>query len=229
MNNLTKKTYVFLLPVLILGFISPLIGQVGIQSVGVNFGWYKPSLDYWNDTSKISTWDSKFNGSFLGQINIVANLYSPLKAKLELGYWRESAKQSNTPIGLDLGTEEVSLSFIPVTATLLFDIPFGPSDQISPYIGVGGSGLFIRKTFISSPNSGSFLVETDSGFDYTAHFSLGAEQTVAEGLAIGLEFRYVFGTYTQQVQNSAGGPITSESVSISGPQINFTWIYLLSN
>ncbi|MFQ5602368.1 MAG: hypothetical protein ACE5HS_03800 [bacterium] len=228
MRKMNKLSVIFLTSILIVCSLSPLFAGVGVQSVGVNFGWYRPSLNYWNTKSDIANWSSSFNGSFIGQVNLVATLIPPLRARIELGYWRESVKQQNTRIGIDIGTEEVTLNLIPITATLLVDLPFVDYKGITAYAGAGASSIVIRKTYLRAPRNFPYFLETKAGLDNSAHFILGAEKQIAKGLSFGVEFRYLLGSYIQLVEDTPG-VITEEKVSISGPQIFFSWIYLLHN
>lgn len=191
-----------------------------VRAVGIGFGWYKPSLDYWNEKTEVADWDTKFDGELCGQLNINFRIVSKIAAKLEVGYWKEMVSQDNIPIGLDLGREEISLRLLPVTGTVLYYLPiykFGAT----PYLGVGGGSYFVEKEITYSPDGKTSTSDTDRGFGYAGHFAAGIEWTILSRLTVVSEFRYVVGKYIQQVQDIDGN-VFDEDVSISGPQIRLS-------
>lgn len=228
MSSFSKKAAAFFVfTFIVAASFTPVLAQVGFHSAGLGFGWYKPSMNYWNDQSQVAVWESQFNGSFMGEAHVAMNILPQLRTRFEIGFWRESVKQADTPIGIDTGNEEISISFMPLSATLLIDLPISSLHGMTSYIGGGGAGVNIRKTYISSPNNGAFKFQTVSGFTYTYHFVLGMQKTLAPGLGFGIEYRQVFGSYGQLVQDNTG-TITREDVSMSGPQIIFSWVYLFN-
>ena len=66
------------------------------------------------------------------------------------------------------------------------------------------------------------IVDEPDGRNYLAYFTAGLDYPVMANLGLGLEFRYVWGTYKQMIGDAG----LSENVSVDGPQLFFSLKFL---
>ena len=197
----------------------------GIRSAGVQFGWYNPSMDYWNDTYfKNNKWENKFNGSFYYGAFFELNIIKNLRARAGTFYWKETVVSGEIQIGGLMGKEELSVSLTSISIDAIYNLQFLAFEEFKPYGGLGFNFLFIQDKFTRSPKGLPEETVTEQGQDYSGHIILGLERPVTDHFSAGLEFKYVLGKYVQEVRDTFGN-ITEEDVSLSGPQIGINLFY----
>lgn len=197
----------------------------GIRSVGIQIGWYNPSMDYWNDTYfKNNKWENKFKGSIYYGAFFELNIINNLRARAGFSYWKETVKSGEIQIGGLMEKKELTISLASIPIDIIYQLYFLSFEKFKPYAGIGGSFLFIQDKYIRQPNGLPKEEIKEQGQDFTGHVILGIERQIIKHFSAGLEFNYVFGKYQQEVRSPAGD-IIKEDVSLSGPQIGIKLAY----
>lgn len=197
----------------------------GIRSVGVQIGWYNPSMDYWNDPYfKDNNWGNKFEGSFYYGVFLDLNIINNLRVRTGFSYWKETVESGEIQIGGLMGSEKLELSLTSIPIDFIYQPTFMAFEKFRSYVGIGGSFLFIQDKYTRLPDGLPEEEVKEQGQDFTGHFILGIERPIVTHFSVGLEFNYVFGKYVQEVK-SISGDITEENVSLMGPQIGITLAY----
>ncbi len=199
---------------------SEINAQVEVKSLGLNIGYYSPKMDYWNDNA-LSGWDNQFSGTLSGNVLLEVYLADPVSARIDAGYYKEDLSQSGIPYGTTTRTEEISIQMIPVTFSLIGRIHPANTAPLEFYGGAGVGVNFITMKYTRELPSGQIIDEPD-GRNYLAYFTAGLDYPVMTNLGLGLEFRYVWGTYKQLIGDAG----LSEDVSIDGPQVFFSAKFL---
>lgn len=222
------KTYTLgLLLAGIMGGISALSfraeAQVNLKSIGVGVSYWKPSLDYWNERSMLTTYNNEAGATFSGKAMPTASLEVGLTKRLSVGaragYWKNSVSGALSIGGINR-TETLTLSVIPVSLDLKYSFPIGAKDGggelLIPYAGVGLSRYFVKNEFVRevASNPGS-VNETQAGNSYGAQVFVGAERKLFGKLYAGLDVRYHLGSYNQGVRTETATTST-ENVSLNG-------------
>jgi hypothetical protein len=199
---------------------SDIIAQVKVKSLGVNVGYYSPQMDYWNDNA-LASWDNQFSGTLSGNVLLEVYLADPVSARIDAGYYKEDLTQSGIPYGNSTRTDKISIQMIPVTFSLIGRI-HPENTQPLEFYGGGGIGVnLITMKYTRDLPSGEIIDEPD-GRNYIAYFVAGLDYPVITNLGLGLELRYVWGTYKQLIGDAG----LSENVSIDGPQAFFSIKFL---
>ncbi|MGD8777883.1 MAG: outer membrane beta-barrel protein [Ignavibacteria bacterium] len=228
MIHIKNSLRIFTILFLISCTISIFRAQTIYRSIGVDVGWYKPSMDYWNDNSSFAEGDENFGGDFTGRLNIQANIIDPLRVKLGAEYWNESINRQNFPASVGLDNNKLSIRLIGLTGSAIVDFPLFNIQALQTYIGVGGGYYFIQKKVETAFTNGTSAEDTDDGRDFIWHTLIGVEKELFSNFSAGLEFRYLLGDYTQQLEDVYGN-VSDENVSLSGPEITLTFNYLFEN
>ena len=197
----------------------------GIRSAGINIGWYKPSMNYWNDTYFINNnWENKFESSFYYGAFFELNIIENLRARAGTFYWKETVGSGEIQIGGLMGKEELSVSLTSISIDAIYNLQFLAFEEFKPYGGLGFNFLFIQDKFTRQPNGLPKEEIKEQGQDYSGHIILGIERPVMDHFSAGLEFKYVLGKYVQEVRDVSGN-IIKEDVSLSGLQIGINLFY----
>jgi len=195
-----------------------------VRSVSLSFGVYFPSMDYYRET------DPYFkSGTYQPSFSLEARTNVPIVRWLDLrigaGYWRQEAEA-----GIDsLGREKVSmeLNAIPISASLSVRFEKLTVKNMIPYAGIGGDFIYLSNKFSFSAIPADNQPGSSSGATFTGHVFAGLEAKLSKNFAIGGEFQYHSGNYIQQFYTDENLTDThDETVSISGPRIHFSLIYL---
>jgi opacity protein-like surface antigen len=200
--------------------VTQTMAQVKVSSLGINVGYYTPEMDYWNDNA-LSGWDNQFSGSISGNVLLEVYLSDPVSARIDAGYYKEDITQSGIPYGNTTRTDKIEIQMIPVTFSLIGRIHPANIEPLEFYGGAGIGVNFITMKYTRDLPDGQIVDEPD-GRNYLAYFTAGLDYPVMANLGLGLEFRYIWGTY-KQLLGDAG---LSENVSINGPQGLFSIKYL---
>ena len=67
MNCKYKISLTILLLVLVFLPQNVTLGQIEFKSVGLESGWYSPSLSFWNEDTFIKNWDDHHSGALFGK------------------------------------------------------------------------------------------------------------------------------------------------------------------
>lgn len=197
----------------------------GVHSVGIQVGWYKPSMDYWNDTYfNDNNWANKFEGSFYYEAFLDLNIINTLRFRTGLSYWKGSVESGQIQIGGLMGSEKLELSLISIPIDFIYQPNFLTFEKFKPYVGFGGDFLFIQDKYTRKVEGFSDEELKKQGQDFTGHLIVGIERPIVNHLSLGLEFNYVLGKYIQEVRN-VDGDIIKEDVSLAGPKIGLTIAY----
>jgi len=210
MKNQIKTIFLLLFLITItVELIAQEENKFSVQSVTASIGWYKPSMDYWNDEYlSILGIDKKFEGnlSIGGQIEFL--LPAKFRCRIGASYWSDNIKPENEDPFKELKISFTQFSLAGIYAFNNDELP------ITPYIGIQGSFFMIKNSL--EDNTGT---STEQGQDYSWAPLIGIEKTLIDHLIIGIEFKYHFGRYIQDVQTVF--ELIDETVHISGPKINF--------
>jgi len=197
----------------------------GVHSAGIQIGWYKSSMDYWNDNYfKDNNWANKFEGSFYYGAFLDLNIIKNLRFRTGFSYWKESVESGQMQISGLMGSEKLELSLISIPIDFIYQPHFLEFEKIKPYVGIGGNFLFIQDKYTRKVDGFSDEEVKEQGQDFTGHLIVGIERPIVNHFSVGLEFNYVLGKYIQEVRR-ASGDITKENVSIVGPKIGLTLAY----
>ena len=205
-----------------------------LRSAGLNLGFYKPSMAYWNDEYASSSqhpnagspWTNStpFGMSFLGQAALRLNLNAEktLWTQLQVGSWSGSADwEGMYSTELDttntIHTEKIEYSLIPINISVAYSL----SDLAFPGIYVG-AGLGANKISLTQTQDSGAPIE-NSGFGTMYHLLVGYERPLTDQLSLGAEFHFALGGHKHTINNS--GSIT-EDISLSGPKFLLQLNYL---
>jgi hypothetical protein len=181
-----------------------------VYSITLNSGWYKPEMDYWNDTYLPSQGVTEdFEGSFTMGGNITFALPANFRVRAGVSYWKDKVKgNANSTINdLKIAFTRFRLGalYVPKNTAL-----FGA--QI--YFGAEGQFFIIKNKL----DFGSETTEQE-GQDYSFVPLIGIERSFGHFL-IGVEFMYNLGSYTQDV--NTGTSVIDQKISIDGPEVGIS-------
>ena len=223
MNKTYRIGFIFLFSFILFSSGNLLNAQIGLRSIGVNLGYYTPSMDYWNDNA-LGTWSDHFSGNFYGNINAEIRIIEVLNVRVGTGYWKQKITESGIQFGDELRSDNISVQMIPVYLDLIVRSPEKMMDLFGFYGGIGGGMNFVSMEYITDIPSMGENVQNGTGKDMLFHVILGADYKIMQNFAIGAEFVYTFANYHQDVYS--GADIIEQKVSIAGPQIMGTFKYI---
>ena len=197
-----------------------------LRSVGLNLGFYKPSMAYWNDSYGSSaqhpntpwTVSSSFGMSFLVQAGMRLNLNAEntLWTELEVGFWSGSAELKGTYAadGTD-GIEKIEYSIMPINISVGYSL----SDLLlsGMYAGAGFGANKITMT----QTQDSDTPKESSGFGTMYHLLVGYDYPLTDQLSLGAELQIALGGHKHVLASQ-----TTEDISLSGPKILLQLNYL---
>jgi hypothetical protein len=184
--------------------------EFGVYSINLNLGWYKPEMDYWNDTYLPAQGVTEdFEGSLSLGGNITFSLPANFRVRTGVSYWKDKVKgnQNSTINSLKIAFTRFRLGafYVPKNTAL-----FGA--QI--YFGAEGQFYIIKNKL----DYGSEKTNQE-GQDYAVAPLVGIERSFGH-LIVGAEFLYNLGSYTQDVNTGTG--TIDQKVSIDGPEISIS-------
>jgi opacity protein-like surface antigen len=199
----------------------------GFRAAGVNVGWYNPSMSYWNDTYfPDQQWSAKFKGNLIYTGFLEINVIRNLRLGFSGSYWTERVNSGEIKVGEVTGSEQLTTSLTFLSVDALYRFGFLTFAGISPYAGAGGSFVMVQNKFVRQPTGYDEESYSNQGQDVTGSVIVGLERVFASHLGVALDFRYIFGGYTQEMKDSQGS-VTSHNVTLSGPRIGLSLSYLL--
>jgi hypothetical protein len=198
----------------------------GIKDVGLNLGWYNPSLDYWKNDSEFR--EADFEGAFEVKGYVEAFLAGGLNGRLGVGFWQTNVEEDLQGFGLTTWT----LTGYPLSVDLLYFPNALRFSVISPYIGAGGEFLMLQQKLRFDQKENPNPVKGSSAL-FNGIF--GFETKLSDQFSLDLEFNYKFGKYSQDFNVQEPNPddpenpftkMVTEDISLTGPKIGLTLKYL---
>ena len=208
-------------------------GGLSLRSAGVNLGFYKPSMAYWNDEYGSSaqhpntpwTVSSSIGMSFLVQAGMRLNLNSEntLWTELEVGFWSGSAELKGTYADLGTnGTEKIEYSIMPINISVGYSL-----SDLLPFDGIyAGAGLGANKITMTHTTDSDTPKESSS-FGTMYHLLVGYDYPLTDQLSLGAELQIALGGHKHVLD--ALPAKTTEDISLSGPKILLQLNYLFSS
>ena len=207
-------------------------GGLSLRSAGVNLGFYKPSMAYWNESYGSSaqhpntpwTVSTAFGMSFLFQASMRLNLNAEntLWTELGLGFWSGSAELKGTYAtdGTD-GTEKIEYSIMPISISVGYSLSdLLPFDGIYAGAGFGANNISMTQTVDGTSKA-------SSGFGTLYHLMFGYDYPLTEQLSLGAELQIALCGHKHVLD--ALPAKTTEDISLSGPKILLQLNYLFSS
>mgnify|MGYP000939266934 CR=1 FL=1 len=200
--------------------------KAGFRSLGLNIGWYNPSLDYWVDESEFK--DADFSGAINFEAMAEFILNYNLSGRFNLGVWQTSLEEDLQGFGLTTWT----LTGLPASADLIYHIKKLRFFGIVPYAGVGGEFVFLQQKMRFEDKENPDPV---SGSTALLKGIAGLKYALSDHWAMDLEFNYKIGTYNQDFityeinPDDPEDPVkneVTEEISLNGPKIGITLRYL---
>ena len=209
-------------------------GGLSLRSAGVNLGFYKPSMAYWNDSYGSSvghpntpwTVSSSFGMSFLFQASMRLNLNAEntLWTELGAGFWSGSAELKGTyaDLGGANGTEKIEYSIMPISISVGYSL-----SDLLPFDGVyAGAGFGANRISMTQTVDSDTPIE-NSGFGTMYHLLVGYDYPLTGQLSLGAELQIALGGHKHVLD--ALPAKTTEDISLSGPKILLQLNYLFSS
>ena len=205
-------------------------GGLSLRSAGVNLGFYKPSMAYWNDEYGSSaqhpntpwTVSPTFGMSFLfqGSMRLNLNAENTLWTELGLGFWSGSAELKGTYAELGTsGTEKIEYSIMPINISVGYSL-----SDLLPFDGIyAGAGLGANKITMTQTVDSDTPKES-SGFGTMYHLMVGYDYSLTDQLSLGAELQIALGGHKHVLASQ-----TTEDVSLTGPKILLQVNYLFSS
>ena len=202
-------------------------GGLSLRSAGVNLGFYKPSMAYWNDEYGSSaqhpntpwTVSSSFGMSFLfqGSMRINLNAENTLWTEVGVGFWSGSAELKGTYAeDGTIGTEKIKYSIMPINISVGYSLSdLLPFDGIYAGVGLGANKITMTQT------TDSDTPKESSGFGTMYHLLVGYDYPLTDQLSLGGELQIALGGHKHVLASQ-----TTEDISLSGPKILLQLNYL---
>ena len=202
-------------------------GGLSLRSAGVNLGFYKPSMAYWNDSYGSSaqhpntpwTVSTAFGMSFLFQASMRLNLNAEntLWTELGLGFWSGSAELKGTyAVDGTNGTEKIEYSLMPINISVGYSL-----SDLLPFDGIyAGAGFGANKISMTQTQD-SGTAKENSGFGTLYHLMFGYDYPLTEQLSLGAELQIALGSHKHVLATQ-----TTEKISLTGPKILLQVNYL---
>lgn len=200
--------------------------KAGFRSLGMNIGWYNPSLDYWVDESEFK--DADFSGAINFEAMAEFTLAKSLSGRLNLGMWQTSLEEDLQGFGLTTWT----LTGLPVSVDIVYHIRPIEFFGITPFAGIGGEWVFLQQKMRFEDKDNPDPV---SGSTALFRGIAGLEYVLSDHLALDLEFNYKLGSYNQDFITYEDNPDDPESpirnevteeILLNGAKIGLTLKYL---
>lgn len=217
-----------------------------IRSVGFGLGWYNPTLKYINDTltspqanlivdeagnSVAAPYKEKMKGTFMTNAMLELNLASPFYVRLSAGHWSQQVTKHEVDAFYgDNAFEKTKVSLIPLTADIIFTVPF-LEDFVSgteAYVGAGAGLCFVDEKVQIYEHGRILEVEdkTSNGKDMIYHALIGVEQPLFNTkFSYKIEYDATFGNYSKtgtRLMNNQGKDI---EISMGGYRLSASLVY----
>jgi len=193
---------VFALPSILLAQDSTSVSErkFGIHSIGVGAGLYNPFLNFFVEGSATKDWTTKFKAAPIYAANVEIDIYKNFRIRVEGSYWKQTSKNDKVSDALGGGTQELAITLMPITGTLILNIL--PKEKVKAYVGIGGGTVLVKTNYKKVVAVGSKIgVPVDEevkGKGVQLSIIQGLDIPLAAGLRLGIEARFVFGDYNQE-------------------------------
>ena len=203
---------------------------LSLRSAGVNLGFYKPSMAYWNDEHGSSgqhpntswTVSSSFGMSFLfqGSMRLNLNAENTLWTEVGIGFWSGSAELKGRYLEAGTnGTEKIEYSIMPINISVGYSL-----SDLLPFDGIyAGAGFGANKISMTQTQDSGTAKES-SGFGTLYHLMFGYDYPLTEQLSLGAELQIALGSHKHVVDAVPTG--ATEDISLTGPKILLQVNYL---
>ena len=202
-------------------------GGLSLRSAGINLGFYKPSMAYWNDSYGSSSQfqnpfqvSSSFGMSFLFQASMRLNLNAEntLWTELGAGFWSGSGEFKGTYTDGTNGTEKIEYSIMPINISVGYSL-----SDLLPFDGIyAGAGFGANSISMTQTEGGTST--KSSGFGTMYHLMFGYDYPLTDQLSLGAELQIALGSHKHVLATQ-----TTEDISLTGPKILLQVNYLFSS
>lgn len=196
-------------------------------SVGLEIGWYNPSLDYWKNTSPYYK-----NADFAGAVSIDGifdkKIAGNFHGQAGIGYWQVTSSDL-TLDSLGYGNTNLVLTGVPITFDVVYHLKPLQFSIVTPFVGIGGEVLFIqhKENFENKENP-----DPQWGSTIMGNATAGFEASVSDQFMVDLGFQYKLGSYKQDfnIYDDSENPqvidVITEEISLNGLKVGITLRYL---
>jgi hypothetical protein len=182
-----------------------------LNSVSISSGWYKPAMNYWNNSFlPLSGSKELFKGNLVVGGNITFNLPLNLGTRVGLWYWYDK-----TNGGVDATFNSLRIGFTGTSLGVFYHFKKPCIYGFYPYAGFEGSYFMIQNKLDVAGNFTKM-----QGHDAAVMPFIGFESNIQSKLVIGLEYGYLIGRYKQKVITIIDD--LNPLVSVNGHKIQFT-------
>ena len=209
---------------------------LSLRSAGVNLGFYKPSMAYWNDSYASSgqhpnpsnpwTVSSSFGMSFLFQAGMRLNLNAEntLWTEVGIGFWSGSAELKGTYAADGTsGTEKIEYSLMPMNISVGYSLSdLLPFDGIYAGAGFGANSISMTQTVDGTSKA-------SSGFGTLYHLMFGYDYPLTGQLSLGAELQIALGGHKHKLSYKDADEVViteQKDISLTGPKILLQLNYL---
>ena len=217
MKNRYNLFLLILLPLIL--FSSFTEAQIRFKSVNLEGGWYMPSHDYWKESSVISQWDNvdDVTSGMFGGLSVDIEPVKPITVRFGINYWTKSLSQQIVTLGITRDAE-LNLQYIPINMDVLADLILEELDPVVLYGGLGFGLNIINAEYKRTPEGSATDVFDLNAKDYFGKITAGLSVPITTQVGLGVEFRYIFGTYVVETYTTSGTVADFDS-KFSGAQI----------
>ena len=209
-------------------------GGLSLRSAGINLGFYKPSMAYWNDSYGSSaqhpntpwTVSSSFGMSILfqGSMRLNLNAENTLWTELGLGFWSGSSELKGTYAELGTnGTEKIEYSIMPINISVGYSL-----SDLLPFDGIyAGAGFGANSISMTQTEGGTST--KSSGFGTMYHLMFGYDYPLTGQLSLGAELQIALGGHKHKLSYKDADMVTiteQKEISLTGPKILLQLNYL---
>ncbi len=197
-------------------------GQASITYIHLEGGYYKPSLDYWNNDSYLTGFDMKLGGGLYYGGGVGFKIYDHYFGRLSVGRFSTSDQSGDIVLGGLTRQEYLKIAISPVSADVLYEFQTLARSKLYPYVGAGAAINFIQRTYKRTANTGLNEEGTDTGRANSFYPLAGVLYNVTNFIDVGLEAKFPIGSYKQGFSTVTDDPnsFVVETISITGPIIS---------
>jgi len=204
-------------------------------TIGLNFGQYESSLDFWNTQFRNEGSDKTFGWGAIFGGSLALGFTPHLRLRLDASRWNTSVVEDQAHLGaVGIGTDDIAITLTPITISGVYYFPLEdavehlPVDlmsRLSMYTGVGGGLCLVKVERTRSAKENTQSEDMTGIANFFGHILLGLDLALTNGLSLSGEYKYALGKYVQQ--EKIAGVDKDRDVSISGPQFGLSLKYTL--
>ena len=184
--------------------------RITLSSISISAGYYKPSMNYWNNSFlPVANTSERFGGSSILGCNVSFDF--PLNLGIRIGAWYWGDKVNGVTAS---SFNSLKVNFTSILAGVYYTYDKG-FYGLKPYFGIDGNYLMIQDKYDTNES-----VVNKSGNDVVFTPFIGINKVISDKILIGIEYGYFMGSYIQDVQITSG--TSGADVDIKGSKIQFT-------